>query len=284
MLYSALIGKPVEHSVSPALFGFLAKEAGLEYGHLKIKVASSEELTGAMRSLQILGFCGANVTLPYKQTVIKSLDKLSPEAEKIGAVNTLLFKNGRSIGYNTDAAGALEAIEHILRPIKENDRVLLIGAGGAARAIAYSLYHKTKHIHILNRTKSRAQDLSRHISGGRIKTDALSSDNLRLLLPQSNFIINATSVGMRPQERMNLLGEQIIGSLSLERKYFFDAVFNPYLTEFLQIAKQRGAKICPGMYMMIYQAIKAFKIWTGKSINPDCADEANKILKSILKP
>ena len=284
MYYSALIGHPVEHSISPALFSYLAKQAGLEYSHTKIGVISEKRLGRALSALIDLGFCGINVTLPYKLAVRKYLDEVSLEAAKIGAVNTVVFKGRRMIGYNTDAYGAMMAIETQLKKIKTTDKILVLGAGGAARAIIYPLYKITRNIVVLNRDMSEAAKLSRDLSRGDIKYEKLSEDNTRKYLSACNVIINSTPVGMYPAVRGEIISKKIYGDIPVKGKYFFDAIFNPYHTPFLEYARCAGAKTCSGTYMMIYQAQKAFALWTGQRMPVIDDAAADNIMRRVLKP
>ncbi|MFA5184269.1 MAG: shikimate dehydrogenase [Patescibacteria group bacterium] len=283
MYYSALIGHPVEHSISPVLFAYLAKQTGLEYSHTKIDVVSEKKLSHVLSALADLGFCGVNVTLPYKLTMQKYLYKVSPEARKIGAVNSVVFKKGRLFGYNTDAYGALKAIETQLKKVKAADRILILGAGGAARAIIYPLYKITKNIVVLNRDIGEAAELSRDLSGGKIKYEKLSDSNIRQYLPACNIIINSTPVGMYPAVGGEIISRTIYQDVPVNGKYFFDAIFNPYHTKFLEYAHRAGAKTCSGTYMMIYQAQKAFALWTGRRVPAINAAAVNNIMRRALK-
>ncbi len=282
MFYSALIGNPVDHSVSNILFEYLANSCSLEYRHLKIRISSKKNLKKSLVGLNNLGFCGINVTLPYKIDIIKYLDEVTQESKNIGAVNTIVFKNGKTIGYNTDSYGAFSAIEFKLKKIDKSDNVLIIGSGGAARAIIYSLYKKTKKIVILNHDLTEAKKLSKTISNGEILFKKLNDINIKNYLVSSNIIINATPVGMFPNEQEEIIKKTIFKEVDIKNKYFFDAIFNPYKTRLLINAEKRGAKVCSGMYMMIFQAIKAFNLWTG--FNPNInIEKVNNILKKSIK-
>ena len=281
MFYSALIGHPVDHSVSPTLFNYLAKQVGLEYGHLKIDLSNKKKLRSGLKSLVELGFCGINVTLPYKLDVMSHLCGVSKEARKIGAVNTVTFKKGKTFGYNTDADGALMAIEFKLRTINSNDQVLIIGSGGAARAIVYAIYQKTKNIIVISRNLSEARSLSSDISRGKIMCIKFTDYNIKERLELSNVIINATPVGMYPDQG-EIISRSIWDKVNVKNKIFFDAVFNPYMTSFLKMAQSGGARVCSGMYMMIFQGIKAFSLWTGLKLSKVKIEEINDILKNSL--
>jgi len=283
MLYSALIGRPVDHSISPVLFNYLAKRSGLEYAHLKINIQSENQLGVALKNLRELGFCGINVTLPYKLAIMKHLNRLSPESAKIGAVNTIVFRNKQMIGYNTDAYGAISAIEFKLKKITPQDRVLVLGAGGAARAIIYELYKKTKNVIILNRQTEEARIVSQDLSRSKILFNKLTDSNLRKYIAISNIIINATPVGMFPRRNDRIVSQAVWSDIKVRNKYFFDAIFNPYETEFLKSAGRLGAKTCSGTYMMIFQALRAFHLWTGVNLSQVNVKVINNILKKSLR-
>jgi shikimate dehydrogenase len=286
MLYSALLGNPVDHSISPTLFKIFAEKAGIEYAHLKINIPSKDRLHDSLVMLKDLGFCGINVTLPYKLDVKKELDEISVEANKIGAVNTVVFKKNKMIGYNTDAKGALLTIEKKLRPVLKSDKILVIGAGGAARAVIFELFKKCKNVTILNRNMEEANEVSRDFSFGsnKINVEILSDENLEKKLKECNFIINTTSVGMYPMNNDRIISKKVFSKVkNFKGKYFFDVIFNPYKTTFLIDAEKRGARISSGTYMMIYQAIYAFKLWTGIDLKELKIEEINNDLIIALK-
>ena len=253
----------------------------MEYSHLKVDLSTKNKLRSGLKSLIELGFCGVNVTLPYKVDIMEYLSSISKEAKKIGAVNTVVFKKGKSFGYNTDANGALMAIEFKLKRISFNDRVLILGSGGAARAIAFALYQKTKKIIILSRNLSEAKSLSIDISRGKILYIKLTDHNIKQQFELANVIVNATPVGMHPDKR-EIISHSIWKNINVKNKVFFDAIFNPYLTTFLRRAESGGARVCSGMYMMIFQGIKAFSLWTGVKLPDIKIEEINDILRKSL--
>ncbi|HDZ54520.1 MAG TPA: shikimate dehydrogenase [Candidatus Nealsonbacteria bacterium] len=287
MYYSALLGKPVDHSISPALFEMLAETASLEYAHLKIEVESLSELKTSLSSLNNLKFRGVNITLPYKISVIKYLDKIDGAARKIGAVNTVVFKNNKFIGHNTDAKGAILAIEKKLKKVGGNDKIVVLGAGGAARAIIYKLYKRCKNITILNINIKQANKVSDDISvksNKKINAVKLNNENIEKFLRKSNIIINATPVGMFPKSNEEIVNQKIFNKIGdLKGKYFFDAIFNPYKTKFLLDAEKKGGKVCSGLDMMIYQAISAFKLWVGHDLKKVNIKLIEKRLIKILQ-
>lgn len=282
MYYSALLGKPVEHSISPQLFRVLGESLGVEYSHLKIEVATRDLLREYFSALKILNFCGINITLPYKLYAMNFVDELDETASNCGAVNTIVFKGNKIIGYNTDAIGAIRAIEIKLRKIKSEDEVCIIGSGGASRAVVYEVYKRCKNISIINIDQDEAKKLSNDLSNGKIKYYKLNDVNLIFLLGKSNFIINATSVGMSPESEKTIISRSVLDKFrTLEGKYFFDAIFNPYKTKFLLDAEKRGAKVCSGLYWMIFQASAAIKLWL--DLKEDIKIDEDKVALKLLK-
>ncbi len=268
----------MEHSVSDLMFGYFAQKTGLQnYIHQKLRVPAEKKynLKIALQAMKIFGIRGANITLPYKSQVIEFLDVLDERAKVIGAVNTVVNKKGFLFGLNTDEYGAIRAIESKLRKVKNTDKVVIFGAGGAARAIIFGLLRKTPHIVVVNRTinSSRTNRLNSDIKrqGFRIKIIPLTKRNILESVQWANFVINATPVGMYPAVNNSLISVDLFKKInkrsSLKDKFFFDVVFNPVFTKFLSFPnKIYKAKVCSGLYMMIYQGIQAFEIWTGKQI------------------
>lgn len=270
MRYSALIGNPVEHSVSPSMFKYISNKLGIEYEHLKIRVEKSEDLEKALESFKTLNFCGINITIPYKIDVVKYMDEIDDSAKQINSVNTIKFSNGKLIGYNTDGIAAIQSIENKLCKITSDTKILIIGAGGAARPICYEAYKKTKHVAVMNRYADEAQDMIKCISND-IEFYELSKENLINQISKADIIINATPVGMHPNIEDEIVKEDVYKNIkNISDKYFFDVIFNPYKTKFLLNAEKYGAKVCSGLYMMIYQILLAFNIWT--EINVDSID------------
>ncbi|MBI5071688.1 shikimate dehydrogenase [Candidatus Falkowbacteria bacterium] len=286
-----MIGDPVEHSVSDFMFRYFAKLTGIEnYNHLKIKISKAdlENLKITMKAIAVFGFMGANITLPYKEKAIKYLDIIDKTVQRIGAVNTIVNKKGKLIGYNTDGHGAIKAVETKLRPLKSADRVVVFGAGGAARAIIGSL-PQVSHLTVLNRPSdfNQAEKLKKDFikCGSRIETKSLTDRNIVSAIREADFVINATPVGMYPKTGASLIYKShfdSIGRSRIKNLGFFDAVFNPFETEFLKLAKQYGAKTCPGIYMMIYQGIKAFRLWTGKVVSEGKVEEVRRLLQKTI--
>ena len=278
---TCLIGDPIEHSVSDVMFQYFAKLAGIKnYSHLKFKIdrTNPENLKTALKGISVFGIAGANITLPYKESSIKYLDIVDKTVNSVGAVNTIVNKKGEIAGYNTDGQGALKAIETKLRPIKNSDIVVIFGAGGTARAII-GVLPKISYLTLfvrssdLNKAKKLKEDFVHRDLKMEIKL--LTDKNIVSTIMDANLVINATPVGMYPKNNS-------VGRSAIKNIVFFDAVFNPFETKFLKLAKQYGAKTCPGLYMMIYQGIKAFELWTGGVVSEKNTGNISRLLQKTI--
>lgn len=286
MVITALFGNPTSHSISPRLFSIYAKEHDLEHVHLKIDVQSGR-LFRALEAAKILGFKGLNITLPYKSDVVKYLDEIDPQAQKIGAVNTIVIKGKKLYGYNTDMYGATRAIEERLkRKINHKDKSLVIGTGGAARAITQGLLQKGSHVIVCYREPKSSRTISIMRDFNKEVEFIKNSAELVKLISEVNVICNATSAGMLPHTNELPLKRDYLIKASAQsdfsQKLFFDAIFNPYQTLFLRIAKKRGATIQGGAEMMVHQGVIAFELWTGLRVSKKSIDFAKKALRSLL--
>jgi shikimate dehydrogenase len=239
----ALIGDPVSHSVSPAMHNAAFGKLGLNYVYVPLQV-KVESLGEAIRGLKALNIKGFNVTIPHKVAAIQYLDELDALAENLGAVNTITNQEGYLKGYNTDAAGFLHALSaNKFRP--EGKKVVILGAGGAARAVSFILADRGAHLTILNRHRESAQDLANKL-GGIFRMDSvaleLNAQNLKRSLAEADLLVNTTSVGMSPNE-----GESAVPSRLLNKDLIvFDIIFNPYRTKLLKDAQKRERKSSPG--------------------------------------
>ena len=280
MKYSALIGNPVEHSVSPVLFKYLADKSGCEYAHLKIRVDDKKELYNYINNLFSLGFCGINITCPYKKDVYDFVDEYRCGSENIHSINVITKENGKICGYNTDGIAALRAIEDV-RKIDNDTKVTLFGAGGAAYAIYYELLKKTKNIAVVNEHLSVANRMVKNMNADSLTYDLISLKKYEDYLINSDLVINATSVGMHPDDNKSIISDNIIKKVNKD-SLFFDAIFNPWETRFIKTAKRNGHSVVGGGYMLIYQAILAISIWA--NIESDLSkDETNKLVRILKK-
>lgn len=257
----ALIGDPVEHSLSPHIQNAAFRHLNLNFVYVAFRV-TKENVERALQGARALGIKGLNVTMPLKTAVVAHLDELAPDAEKMGAVNTILNDDGRLIGYNTDGLGAIEALKaHGQNPAGKN--IIVLGAGGAARAVAFSLCEEANTISILNRTVEKAKNLAEELSkifGKTVRYGRLDYETLAEEVENADILINATSLGMAPNEN-----ETPVNVKLLHRNLtVFDLVYNPLETRLLREAKAVGAKTVDGLSMLVYQGALSFEIWTGK--------------------
>lgn len=259
-----LIGHPIKHSYSPFIQNFALEQMNLDYVYLPFDVPS-ENLKAAVNGVLALGLKGLNVTLPHKEKIIKYLDEVSEEASIIGAVNTIVNDHGKLMGYNTDAYGILET----LLPYKEkisSSRATVIGAGGSARAVIYTLlrYFKPEEINIINRTQQKADTLANDFAL-KMRYDFFHTfelfppDNVETL-KNSSLIVNATTLGMYPEVEDTITD---IDDSFNDEQIVFDLIYNPTKTKFLKTAEMQGANVVGGLKMLISQAAKSFELWTG---------------------
>jgi shikimate dehydrogenase len=224
---------------------------GIDACYLPFRV-TKDQLRKAILGASAMGFCGLNLTIPLKE---KALEILFPDemAKAIGAVNTVSFGE-KLVGYNTDGAGALMALERVGVRVEESE-VLLIGAGGAARAIAYALVREGAKVSIANRSPRRAKELAESIGG---KSAGYGLDELVRLVCKAGVIINATSVGMEEGDP-----RLFDGHLLHKSQVVFDIIYNRE-TELLKDAAKAEAEAIDGVMMLVYQGAKALEIWTGQ--------------------
>lgn len=258
-----IFGDPIEHSLSPAMQNAALLSMGEKACYHAFRVAR-EDLKDAVLGAKAMGFAGLNLTIPHKEKALE-LDFLQPDplALAIGAVNTVSFTAPNAVaGYNTDGWGALLALQDAGVEIRGRS-VLIIGAGGAARAIAYTLAQEGAEVSIANRSIKRAEELAALV-GAR----GYSLCDLEKLAPQSDIIINCTSVGMRAGDPGLLEG-----GLLQSHQTVFDIVYNRE-TQLLKDARAAGAVALDGVMMLVYQGAKALQIWTGKKAPVDVMERA----------
>ncbi len=257
-----LIGDPVEHSVSPAMHNAAFREKGLDFVYLPFRV-KKEQLRQAIDGVRVLNIVGLNITIPHKVNVIPYLDELDPLAEKIGAVNTIVNSNGSLKGYNTDASGFLKALTG--RGIEpRGKKVVILGAGGASKAVSFSLAERGADLVILNRELEFdwAVELAGHLSRSfsiEVRALKLNEPNLKKALAGADILVNTTSVGMSPRRDESPVPKRLLKpGLTV-----FDIVYNPLKTRLLREAEASGAEVIPGLDMLAWQGALAFEMWTG---------------------
>ncbi len=291
MIITALIGYPTDHSISPYLFNYFASKYNLEYSHVKFNVYpdyNNSNLKKAVEGIRALNIKGANITLPYKKDIMKYLDKIHPDAKRIGAVNTIINKNGCLEGYNTDWYGAIKSIEKGLkRKIDKSDQVVIFGTGGASRAVIYGLLKYTNKVTVVYRVPLSKRTESLLIDYKKKVRFLNYNDNIEESINQGSIICNTTSEGMIPNINKSVLNAKILENCAkksnFSKKLFFDVVFNPYKTVFLKNAELYGAKIQTGITMMVYQGKVAFELWTGKRVSQKSLKYIEAKLSKLLK-
>jgi shikimate dehydrogenase len=257
-----VIGDPIEHTLSPTIHNAAFNHLKLDFVFLAFRVKAAE-LENAIRGMRGLGIHGLNVTMPHKGTVIAYLDEVDPTVKFLGSCNTILNKNGKLSGFNTDGVGALKALRKNGANLSEK-KVLLLGAGGAAKAIAFSLAQEVGELVVLNRAAEKAKKLAEALElalNKKVVGGALSPATIAENLQDSDVLINATSVGMHPEADQSIVPPQLLRSdLTV-----MDIVYNPVETKLAKAAKAAGAKVISGVEMLIYQGAASFEIWTGRS-------------------
>lgn len=256
-----VFGDPIAHSLSPTMHNSAFSALGMDCIYHAFKVRP-DKLEKAILGAEAMGFGGLNLTVPLKEVAVK-LDciKLDPLAERIGAVNTIVFgETGEIKGYNTDGLGAKQALREAAVEIR-GSKIVVAGAGGAARAIAFQLAADSAEIIVINRTEGRAIELAQDISAAALpgKVEGRGLSGLKTLLQDADVLINTTTLGMHPNADTAIAtAEELHSGLTV-----FDIVYNPLETRLLKEAKTSGAKPVSGVSMLVYQGAEAFRLWTG---------------------
>ena len=257
-----VIGNPINHSLSPELHNHWIKENGIDATYSKKKM-SENEFENLISEVRQHVINGVNVTVPFKNTIIPHMDKLTDEAKRTQSVNTIYQKDNQIIGHNTD----IEGFENSIKKINfnfNNKKIFILGAGGVVPSIVYaSMKMGSSEILISNRTKEKAQKIKN------------TFNNIKLVnwgeIPDFDVIINATSLGLNQNDEINLDFTNVG-----KYKLFYDVIYNPTETKFLRVGKKLGNKCVNGKLMFIYQAFLAFKLWHG--IEPLINEETMKLL------
>ncbi|WP_276607962.1 shikimate dehydrogenase [Bacillus sp. BHET2] len=258
MALYGVIGDPIAHSMSPLMHTSAFQESGVEATYVKFHV-KKEDLPQAIHGIKALGIQGVNVTVPHKEQVIGLLDEIDPLAEAIGAVNTIVNENGKLIGYNTDGLGYVEGLKNIADDQLETKAMLVIGAGGAARAIYYSLASLgVKRIDVTNRTAERAEKMIASCPFA-LNSAFLALEEAETNLHHYDVIIQTTSIGMFPHIEDSPLTIKQLKPGSIVS----DIIYNPLETSILKQAEEKGARTQNGLDMFVYQGALSFEKWTG---------------------
>jgi len=260
-LIYGIIGNPVRHSLSPIIHNKAFKRIGKDAVYLTFEV---NDLQDAIKGIRALGIRGVSVTIPFKSEVISYLDEVEQTAKKIKAVNTILNNEGVLIGYNTDWIGAIEALKEMTD--LDGKRVLILGAGGSARAVVYGLKESGSHVIITNRSPSKAKELAEEFG-------CMYLENALIL--GVDIVINCTPVGMYPMEKETPLPKEALR----EGMIVMDLVYYPLRTRLLKEAEEMGCKTIDGLSMLSHQAALQFRLWTG--IKPNIREIKNDLKEAL---
>lgn len=273
--FISLIGYPLKHSVSSDF-----QQAALDYCKLDMRYEAwevkAEDLPSAINRLRQPQNLGANITVPYKETIMSLLDRIDDFARLVGAVNTVVNSDGSLAGFNTDAPGFLKSLREDAGFEPINKKVLILGAGGAARAVSFALLNeKVSSLIIANRSLAKAESLAGALTKQaniiNMKTEIavvpLQSTNMSRAVVRCQLVVNCTTVGMKfsPDEGRSPLASGLIPKDAL----VYDLVYNPSQTPLLRMAKGAGAKTIGGLHMLVYQGAASFKLWTGREVPLD---------------
>lgn len=252
-----IMGNPVTHSLSPAMHNSAFVTTGINAVYVPFPVT---DVARALEGFRALGVKGVSVTIPHKQAVIPYLDAIDPIAEKIGAVNTLVIDHDSIKGSNTDWLGANRALEEQISIAGKN--ILLLGAGGSAKAIGFGLLEAGANVTIVSRTPASGKNLAQLLS---CPWHPLSE------IPdlQGDIVVNATSVGMSPDDQSTLVPKTILGRFSV----IMDIVYSPLQTRLLREAQESGCRVVNGLAMLLYQGVAQFELWTNQKAPVDIMRE-----------
>ncbi|MDO4548191.1 MAG: shikimate dehydrogenase [Clostridia bacterium] len=261
---AALIGWPLGHSASAEMHNDAYGAMGLDAIYLPLPV-KPENVDSVVRAMETMGFMGFNVTIPHKVAVKELMDELHPTASESGAVNTVLFKDGRRIGYNTDGTGFVHALIEKGGFNPSGKSCLMIGAGGAARGVASALaIAGVSNFFVANRAEEyemaeRLSDDMNALRPGTARALALDTENVKAALADTDFVVHATRLGMSPNENTVAFDTSLLSS----RHFVCDVVYSPRETRLLREAAANGCRTLDGMWMLVYQGAEAVRIWTG---------------------
>ena len=259
----AVAGDPVAHSLSPSIMNAALRRETVNGVYVALHAKTLKDLLGCVKDIPIHGL---SITMPYKEAIVSHLDNTDAHTTKIGACNTVVrAQDGKLYGFNTDAAGVVRPLQQ--RISLEGAKILVLGAGGAARAAVYGLKERGAEVYILNRTLGPAQKLARSARARLLKR----ADLKKLTF---DVIINATSVGMGNTK------ESPLNENEIKARYVFDMVYDPPETRLMKMAKAAGAEVIPGIEMFVQQAARQFEIWTGK---PAPLDEMLRVVNRVIE-
>ena len=275
----ALLGNPVEHTLSPVIHNTLAKRCGINMVYVPFLV-EGEQVRQDVEGAWALNLLGVNVTVPHKSAVIPFLSGIDREASCIGAVNTLVRTEQGFCGYNTDLSGLYRAL--LAEGISvSGEEVILLGAGGAARAAAFlCALRGAKQVYLLNRSLEKGEAVAREVNekAGRCCIRAMGLDGWKQLAGDQYLVIQGTSVGLAPHTE-----EAVIEDPGFYRLVHtgYDLIYRPADTKFMRLVRAAGGKACNGLKMLLFQGVEAFELWTGVSVREEDADFCYEQMKKV---
>jgi len=268
---TGVIGHPIEHSMSPPMHNNAYKQLNMDYVYVAFHV-QPEDIEKLITSAKTLGIRGLNVTIPHKTTIIPYLDEIDETAKKIGAVNTIQFKDNKAKGYNTDGIGAIKSIQEYTTLQDKN--ILILGAGGASKAISFTLINENiNSLTIANRTKENAEQLIENIKKQTnfTKIQYHTINDVDEIIEDMDIIINTTPIGMYPHHEV----KPPIKTDNINKNHIvMDIIYNPLETQLLKQSKENGAQTINGTSMLINQGLVSFEIFTGEKATYKSFEEA----------
>jgi len=271
-----LFGHPVSHSQSPMMHNAAFSKTGLDFAYVAFDV-DADSLEDAVAGIRALGLKGINVTIPHKVAILPMLDEIDPLAKRIGAVNTVVIEDGRLIGYNTDGMGYVRSLAEETGIELDRQIVTMVGAGGAARAVAFTLAEKgVKEIRIINRSRERAAILAESLQAI-VPTKIVEQGAGKAAIADASLLINTTSIGMLPNvDEMPVPKEWLHDRLIVS-----DLIYNPLQTKLISEARAIGARVHSGVGMFVNQGALSFELWTGKKASTEVMRET--VLQQLSK-
>lgn len=279
-----IIGNPVEHTMSPVIHNTLSELMGINMTYVPFHVKAGQ-LGAAVKGAYGLNILGMNVTVPYKNEVITQLVQLDPLAEKIGAVNTLVRTEGGYKGYNTDVTGLLRAMKSDGVGIA-NEEVIILGAGGVGRAVAFlCAANGAKSVHLLNRSVEKAQEVAAEVNKA-LSADCVTAvalcDYKKLLKGAENryVVLQCTSVGLSPNVNDVVIED---GDFYHYVKFGYDLIYSPWETQFMKLVTANGGVAFNGLKMLLYQGIEAYELWNECKVDAASADKIYQLLEEKVR-
>lgn len=256
-----VFGSPIAHTASPAMHNAAFAALGMNWVYVAFRV-EPQNLRSALQGARDMGLVGLNLTVPHKILALDCVDAVDAEAGKLGAVNTIAIENGKLRGYNTDGYGIAKAIKEEFNFSFKGKRVLVLGAGGAGRAIAVkAALEGAGKLFVANRTPAKIEPIAREVQATKTEFRALdlNTEAIARIIADVDLLINATSVGLQESDSLHLDSK-----LFSSRLFVYDTIYRPAQTELLRAASEAGAKVANGLSMLLHQGAKSFEIWTGR--------------------